>query len=648
MNTPHFQSEKTKKEAYRLVHDPTRLFSLLYLKYGDIEEDYNIFYANQVIYNELSHFNSLYKDYFLYNSSEEFMKRFYILIEIQKRMPKLNDYYKNYFKFFSKPMLLNSFYNKLLNNYFDNKAEVFYNNNLTQKKISKDIKKSKKKKNNFYQESSLSSLDNDTENDIIFNKRIKNMIDNNLNTNSYTITLDINTKNDLKYINKDNISNSFKSIVKNIVNYKEKPKNTKDKNIMTDIKIYKKINLKHEIIHDDKENEKYKIIGEKITKENNNLIHNKFKIDSKNNEKEKNLIIHIEKINKNKQQKIKCLLNNKNINENNNIKKFQEISHINFTNQIQTIKFINPKNLIFSPLNEKQHIFQDKRKISKKIFDKKNLCLGINLNAYKSPLNKIKPINFYSPQNSKQKNNTFNKLFISLNYNKYKMNKPQHNSVISDNLMNRGFISINIENTGKRINNKNYKLMSRNLKNSNQNIKINNINSTQSKLDKISIKNFQTSQIKKNKSTQISKNINYVTSKDLNHNLSMEKNLQINGNGNLALSDIFSKNNKNNKVFNSQNNFLKQLSPTFSRNKEGKNRYNHDTNQKFCVINALSNIFENNFSNYEQNQYLIDDINKKGSNIKRKKLFYPINFKKSFNKKEIVYEKDNNLGLNLI
>ena len=30
----------TKKEAFKLVHDPTKLLSLLYLKYGDIEEEY--------------------------------------------------------------------------------------------------------------------------------------------------------------------------------------------------------------------------------------------------------------------------------------------------------------------------------------------------------------------------------------------------------------------------------------------------------------------------------------------------------------------------------------------------------------------------------------------------------------------------------
>ena len=39
----------TKKEAFNLVHDPTKLLSLLYSKYGDIEEDFNDLYTNQIL-----------------------------------------------------------------------------------------------------------------------------------------------------------------------------------------------------------------------------------------------------------------------------------------------------------------------------------------------------------------------------------------------------------------------------------------------------------------------------------------------------------------------------------------------------------------------------------------------------------------------
>ena len=251
MHKPHFQSESTKYEAYRLLHDPTRLFNLLFLKYGDTAEDFNLFFTNQILYNEYSHFNTLYKEH-LHNSYEEFIKRFYVYKEIKMRMIKLNNYYKNYLKFFSKPIFVSSFYNKLVNNYYDSKAEIYYMNNLTEKKNSKKIKPTKIN-NNEHEDSDISSIDNDTENDIIFNQRIKKMIDNNLNTNSCTLTFDINTKNDLNYINKKTISNSFENMVNNFVNYKNNKKDLKSKiinkndeikqNLKKKMKIYLKIKL---------------------------------------------------------------------------------------------------------------------------------------------------------------------------------------------------------------------------------------------------------------------------------------------------------------------------------------------------------------------------------------------------------------------
>ena len=671
MPKPQFQSETTKREAYRLVHDPTRLFNLLYLKYGDIEEDYNIFYANQVLFNEFSHFNTLYKEH-LHNAYEEFIKRFYNFKEIKKRMTKLNEYYKNYLKFFSKPMFINSFYNKLVNQYYDSKAEIFYVNNLTEKKVSKSksIKKTKKKgKNNAFSDSSLSSLDNDTENDIIFNKRIKNMIDNNLNTNSCTITLDINTKNDLDYINKKNISDSFVNIVNSIANYKTK--DVKEKKIGENNKInknevikkniiyekkqnknFKKINIYNNIVIN-KENELNKKIEEKIINENiNNDNNNIYLINSKNNEKEKNIILDKEKINKpnfnNKNQLIKLVIKSKNIieNNNNNLEKLEEMHNININNKNFPPNIINPINL--SPLNNQEQKVQNKRKASNNLFNKKKLCIGFNF-LYKGPLDKIKEINFYSPQNNKYKKNTFNKHISPLNYNQYKIKKAKNISLISENIINPGFISINIENSGKMLYNKKYKLLPKNLKNNIQKIKIN-INSPQNNLNILSINNFQikSPQNKRNRSTQDLKDINYLTLKDLNHNLSGDNNLNIIGNN---LKPILNNTiNKNNKLFSIQKKYFKQISPSL-KNIEEKKRLKNDTLPIFEPKNVLSNIIEKNCSKKtqtNQNKYLIEDINKFGGNNINKKLFYPINFKKTFNKKEIIKDKDIKLGLNII
>ena len=641
MDKPHFQSERTKLEAYRLVHDPTRLFKLLFLKYGDITEEFNIFFSNQILYNQYSHFNTLYKEY-LHNSYEEFIKRFYKYKEIKKRMTKLNEYYANYLKFFSKPMFINSFYNKLVNQYYDSKAEIFYVNNLTQRKNSQN-KSNKKNNENGLEDSNMSSIDNDTENDVIFNKRIKKMIDNNLNTNSCTLTLNINTKNDLNYISKKNISRSLESIVNNFVNYKISQKTSKNKNGRNNTNSNNNNNEMKPYL---KKNTN--LIGDKIIKENNCINKNRISIDSKNSEKEK-IIIHRDKINKLKEQHIKFIYN-KNIienNINNNMEKIQE-KNLNLLNQNFPLQLINQKNL--NILNNQEPQIQDSKKITKKLFNKKSLCLGPNLNVYKSPLNKIKNINFYSPQNSKEKRTIFNKIFTPINYNKYKLNKAQHNSHISDHIINPGFISINIENSGKRIYNKKIKLLPKNLKNNIQKIKIN--FDKQNNLNILSIKNFQVKspQNKRNKSTNNLQNINNLTLKELNLNLSREKNANMNNNGNIALSGSM---NKNKEIFTIQNNFFKKLSPNFSRNKEEIKRKNNDndTYQNFEGKTSLNSIIEQNFTKKSQkNKYLIEDSKKLGGNSntykKGKKKIYPINFKKCFNKNN--KDKDIKFGLNFI
>ena len=94
------KSVNTKLEAYKLIHDPTKLLSLLFSKYGDIEDDYNLLYIEQLIYNKSSHYNILYKEYKYLCLIEENLKRFYNVEESKRRLPKLNEYYKNYHIFF--------------------------------------------------------------------------------------------------------------------------------------------------------------------------------------------------------------------------------------------------------------------------------------------------------------------------------------------------------------------------------------------------------------------------------------------------------------------------------------------------------------------------------------------------------------------
>ena len=680
MSIPQFESEITKIKAYKLVHDPTSLLSLLFLKYGDIENDYYISYSNQVIFNLLSHFNIKYKDY-LYNTYEEFLKKYYFLNETKRRMIKLSEYYNNYFLFFSKPIFINLFYNKMICHYHDKKAEVFYNNNYSQKKTIILCKNKNKEKNKNEIDSYLSSIDNDTENDVIFNKRIRKLIDNDLNSKSCTITLDINTKDDLNYINKKSISNSLSNIVDYFIKYDnakenaknknlQKNKNTKEGNINNNNYI---INNKIKNINDNKfistkdeekniyqNNNRNKFINlldiknnEKIIYKNNNLINNK---NFKKIEKGNDIIRQKEKTNKfNLQMKnlqMKFIYNEKTKSNENEFEKIQ-----NNLKELSNRNFINKKQIIFHNIyNKKELKIKDNEKCYKKIFSKKILSIGQNLNLFKSPLNKIQNIKFYSPKNNKLNKNAINKLINSINnknntiYNKNKLNKEKTVSNLSDIIINKGFISINVDNSEKRIYNKKYILLSRN-KNSFQRIKTNK-KSKQNNLNIFIKKNLRITspRNKRNKSSENINDLNYYNSNGSNVNLSGEQ--FFHKTGNFLIGNSI----KKNKINNLQNTLFKKLSPpSFSINKE-KDSTNHDINSKLEAKTMINKIFDKKCIKMPKGKYLVEEFNKNkiigdsnanNNNISSKKIFYPINIKKCFSKKDILKNKDIKLGLNL-
>ena len=220
----------TKLEAYRLVHDPTRLLCLLYSKYGDIEEDLNYLYINQILYNRSSHYNIKFKEYQYNDPMNEFLKRFYFIQESTNRIPKLNDYYKNYHQFFCKPTFRNSKISEIMHNYGDNKAEIFYKNNYA------TTNDENEEKEESHSDTSLSSLDNITDNKNIFNKNNRYIIDNNITPSKCTLTLDTSRtlKSNLNLLTKRSKDDSFIKNISPLINFngvfktkKKKKKKTK-------------------------------------------------------------------------------------------------------------------------------------------------------------------------------------------------------------------------------------------------------------------------------------------------------------------------------------------------------------------------------------------------------------------------------------
>jgi len=229
-------SVNTKLEAFKLIHDPVKLLSLLFSKYGDIEEDYNLLYIDQLVYNRSSHYNILFKEFKYYNMTEENLKRYYFEDECKQRLPKLSEYYKNYHMFFCKPTLKNFQFGEILHNNDDNKAEIFYKKNYCSNQTIETFNK---------KDTSLSSLDNLTNNKTIFDKKTIFFIEDTNNKDNITITLDNSKILNCNLLSKRSKDDSFQNYIREIVSYNsnknKNPKTIKNKDKKDIIKYNKNI-----------------------------------------------------------------------------------------------------------------------------------------------------------------------------------------------------------------------------------------------------------------------------------------------------------------------------------------------------------------------------------------------------------------------
>ena len=628
----------TKLEAYKLIHDPTRLLVLLYSKYGDIDEDYFLLYINQIFYNRLSHFNITYKEILYENCSEEYLRRFYHLKESSKRIPKLSEYYKNYHTYFCKPMFLGYFYANLLHNYYNNKAEIFYKNNYSNS--NHDSSNNNNNKDN--QESSLSSsLDNITDNKTIFSEKIKCIIEDNKKEDgkenySIKLTTDSITNSFFKYndlFTKRNISDSISKIVK----YLDSNKNKKIRS-NTNIKINKNTinNINKDIINCNSKN----TISPETSSVNS---FPKFKLYNRNN-------------------KIRLLLNNKtnktrNVNNINKNNKTNNEPSKNFNKNNKNKKIWKINDLLTRGNGGNEQIKQDNIKKLKKNNDtpsdiptNNNLQI-INMNPFsdqkrsksKSKFSLVKcPLNNFIQTPKNEKLNLFNKYSSNRNQNLIKKTKTRN---FSDNIPK--FNVIPVFPTKKTINGMtivNSRNNHINLKHkinssfSNKNELIENAHFTNLVMNSEYRLHTNANKIKKNRPYTSYKNIIIGSSNSLNK----KKNSNLNNYKNILCS---SRNKKN-----ILRNFPTQtLTQSISQSKSGslekqtgscdnkilyKNNINFP-NQKYSInkideiINSVNNNkFSNGISNSgHDNKNIYNSIGAK----KRNGVFKLINFKQHFN-----------------
>ena len=365
----------TKYEAFRLIHDPTRLITLLFSKYGDIQEDFYCLYINQLIYNLPTKFNCVYKEIKYTNLLHENLKRLYKKKECTNRIPKLSDYYKNYHLFFCRPTFRNYKLGKLMCNFEDKKAEIFYKNNYKESKQNISMEKEENNINKKNSSFSLSSFDNITNNKIIFDKQTKKILDRSQteskNNNYYnTLILETSRSNLLKnngLISKRNGGDiSFEKCIEALIDYqynkkkdkknKKKVKN-KNKNIKNIIISNSNINnlSKNKNILSQSQRSSYKFYNFKMYNNNSKILNSKINKINTSNNNSKNYINKIIK-SKNKKKTLNSLSNNRyntsttTILNNQNIKKISNIKDFNINFPITTKNKDTKKNKMYNKI----------------------------------------------------------------------------------------------------------------------------------------------------------------------------------------------------------------------------------------------------------------------------------------------------------
>ena len=674
-----FEIIDTKLEAFKLVHDPTRLLILLYSKYGDIDEDYNLLISNQLLYNRSSHLNITYKEYILFNQRTEFMRRFYSKKESISRIDKLNEYYKNYQSFFCKATFVDFAIGNILKSYQDTKAEIFYKDNYGD-----SLNKEENDKSHNYYNSSLSSLDNITENKTIFDKKNKQIIESDKN---YTISLasDSYRKNNKVYKDSQNLislSNttseiSFIESLKNIAynKIKNKKENGRNKEKNNDLNnIYKKMSDKIK----KKENKNEKIKSEKLTKDINsgdNLLSKLNLYNSLNSPINKSKI----KISKEYKKPSAKTRNSNNILSNENKDKINnklylspqknKIYFTNITSRISEFKKYKPLPMKNSKRNKSHHLFNNKKNseiIFNNVFpNSKNSTYFQNNNQFNEfNIKKEKSIHTSKAKNNANWNNRMQNIKTNFSriskYNQFLIsNKSKH---IHKNQKNKTFELINIINKQNNNNSKQNSLFNNFQKlvqsPKHNKIEINNNNGMGSKFTLFKGGNLSPAffnSINRHNSKrqlnnfQVYNKLNFNKATDLNDykkllisSNSLENNMHINSLSPKSISsklNINSEKNRNirmNKINNNSTNIQNnikiineiKIQPNFhKRNKNNSNsNYNINFNNLFFYgPNTPSNCFDHIKNSIINNQNKNFNINKINTN------FYMLSFNNSGN-----------------
>ena len=508
--TKIFYIKKKSNKSYEY-----KIHQIFIKKYSSMPLNYNLFIANNIIFNDKTHLVSKFKEYLVINDEGEFLKRYYKKNESIEKLPKFFEFY--------------FLFSKLFPNYTSINENKFLYNNIHQKQRMIDIQEEMEKEKKIEKKELKIKLGNDNNYDV-FSTDIINSLLNSTNKEGVEILFDV--KSDKLTEEENNFNEGVNHIIDKIDNYKNEINNCKNK--QDNIVIHNSINLKEiknnlnknkilKNLQSNNNKENISILSNtNINKINNNILlrltKNACKIRNKN--KDKNTINEIKKhilnIRKNNLRKN---LSNKIINLNDNSKNktiYKKIKENNITEKIEEnlfkIRKLFKNNRNYASQNISTSI-QSKKDFS---IPKKNINqLNINNNGKNSistflnianiPSSRVRSTklsssNSFIKEIKKQKFHINKKLSgnketmsfknlnkeINWNLEKYSRNKQLQNSSTTSNIFNNIIKYINKKFVDSR-NNKN-------------NIKIN----TSSKINISCLSNrIQTSKNKNNKSNKI-------------------------------------------------------------------------------------------------------------------------------------------------
>ena len=371
---------------YKIIQNPFRLNNLLFNKYGDIEEDFNLLYLDAILFSKNCHFSIKYREYLIWDYVDEFLKRYYNKKESYERLPRIANYYKNYLKFFCNPFFKEFRLNEIIQIYGDDKAKIYYKNNYGIK--GKNHEKDALDNNIENEQENIKNEENNEKlyKSIIFNTTARGNIENHVITKSSQNEKNENSKNYDSFFFENSFVNN-----KNDIN-----KKTVQESLMNLLNNINSTSFTYDFINDEnsskyKEKDNFDIktsfVGSNKIKSKTGLNTKKSIINLFGNQKtEKNLSNNQQKYNEKINENLNVLLtkkneikDKKNLNKNNiynNEFQGNNIIHRQSPNDMQIN--LNFKNQI----NEQSNIFKKMykdiiRESTNKILEKQNILNNI-------------------------------------------------------------------------------------------------------------------------------------------------------------------------------------------------------------------------------------------------------------------------------